>query len=294
MSARTVVIGSGVLLASLAIGAALRAQDPQGRPAGPPPADAPKGDLFAQGGQCEACHTDAGWDRLKAPPADVFDHATTGFPLRFAHASVTCEGCHRRGLDGLTSSCSACHHDPHAGLHGMSCERCHDERTWQPARNFQAHENTRFPLTGAHAAIACEACHRPRRAEPLANTPTECEVCHARNFRRARPDHQAASFTVCGDCHTTSSFRGATYTHRVYVLDGAHAVQRCITCHTGSTFTGLASGGSDCFSCHQSDYNRTATIGGSVPNHPGTGIPTSCLGCHDNSRITWDIASIPG
>ncbi len=296
MSVRQLKIGGLVLVGCTAVAVALHAQDGRaGRPAGggdAPPATG-GGDLFAQAGRCQDCHVDEGWDRLRPPPPDAFDHASTGFPLRGAHASVTCDGCHRRGLDALTSSCNVCHHDPHAGLHGMSCDRCHDERSWAPPRNLQAHEGTRFPLTGAHAAVACEACHRPRRTEALAVTPTECSVCHARNFRRARPDHQAAGFVTCSECHTTSTFRGATYTHLSYVLDGQHTFQRCASCHTGSTFAGLAAAGTNCIDCHQSDYDRTGTIGGSVPNHAASGFPTNCLSCHDNTRNTWDIASIP-
>jgi hypothetical protein len=285
--------------AYLALNVALHAQETQSPPAPRPgaasgpgegaPAEAAPGDLFNQPGRCQDCHIDEAWDRIKAP--EGFDHAATGFPLRFAHAEVSCDGCHRRGLDALTSACSACHHDPHAGLNTLMCERCHQERTWDVPRNFQAHEATRFPLTGAHAVVACEACHRPRRAEPLQTTPMECFVCHRRNWQRARPDHAAAQFTECGDCHTTSTFRGATYVHRSYVLDGAHALQRCTTCHTGSVFAGLAQAGQDCRQCHISDFNRTATIGPPVPDHPAGGALFSgaCLTCHLDNRNSWDI-----
>lgn len=287
MLTRRLLIGGLVVAACTAAGLGLRAQERAGRPAGTGGGPAPGGDLFAQKGRCEDCHVDEGWERLRPPPPDAFDHGTTGFPLRGAHGTVTCEGCHRRGLDGLTSSCSACHHDPHGGLNGMSCDRCHDERSWALARNLQAHEGTRFPLIGAHAAVQCEACHRPRRAEPLSATPTECRVCHLRDFRRARPDHQGAGFVACGQCHTPNGFRGASYTHRAYVLDGRHAFQRCTACHTGAVFAGLAQGGNDCFSCHQADYNRTATIGGAVPNHPANNFPTTCLACHVDTRDRW-------
>lgn len=297
-SSRAVPLAA-VLVVGLGIGAGLRAQE--GKPGAPPktpaPAAAPRGqdgDIFAQPGQCGACHVDTGWDRLKAPPKEAFDHATTGFALRGAHAEVACESCHRRGLAALTSRCDTCHLDSHAGQNGTSCERCHNEQTWTVPRNIQVHERTRFPLTGAHAVVQCEACHRPRRAEPLAIMPLECTACHQREFRRARPNHVAAGFTECADCHTTTTFRGASYTHRVYILDGVHALQRCTACHTGAVFAGLAGSGNDCNQCHVSDFQRTATIGGAVPNHPASNFPTNCLGCHDNTRDTWDIAAVPG
>lgn len=270
------------------------AQPPAGKTNGEPKApDVPK-DLFARKGKCADCHVDDGWDRIKAPPAESFDHASTGFPLRGAHTRVACERCHGRGLSALTASCDSCHHDPHAGQNGVSCERCHTEQTWAQPRNLIAHERTRFPLTGAHAAIQCEACHRPRRAEPLQTTPLECAACHQRAFRRARPNHVGANFLDCGQCHTTSSWRGARYVHRVYILDGRHAFERCVACHTGAEFAGLASGGQACGPCHESDYQRTAGIGGTVPNHPASNFPRTCRQCHDDTRDTWDIASVPG
>ena len=266
----------------------LRAQDPAAPPPAPthPPA---AGDLFAQAGRCEACHVDEGWDRLKPPPAGEFDHGTTGFPLRGSHVDVRCDACHRRGLDGLTQSCAACHHDPHAGLHGPSCGRCHNESSWDIARDPRIHERTRFPLTGKHAVLQCEACHRPRRAEPLQTTPMECAACHARAWRRATPNHPAAGFTECGHCHTTSTFRGARYVHRSYVLDGAHLRARCVNCHTGTTFSGLAAGGTDCVACHLGDYNRTAVLanqpGSTTPNHPANNFPTTCAQCHTTTAF---------
>ncbi len=250
---------------------------------GAAPAAQEKADPATWSSRCGDCHVEQGWSAIQAPHPERFDHALTGFPLRGAHREVECSSCHSRGLSGLTSSCSTCHHDPHAGQNSLRCDACHTARDWEVPRGFFVHERTRFPLTGAHAALACEACHRPARAEPLAATPTECLLCHRRDWASATPDHRAAGFTDCGRCHTTATFAGATYPHQSFPLTGRHAQAACVDCHTGSgsgaLFGGLASGGSDCRSCHLAEYTSTATLPG-VPNHPASNFSSDCRQCH--------------
>lgn len=238
--------------------------------------------LFKQAGKCGECHMESGWWTLKKIDKKQFDHAVTGFALSGGHEKPNCADCHRRGLSKLSPSCSSCHKDPHAGANSMACEQCHNDRSWKVPRNFFAHERTRFPLTGVHASLACEECHRNARGEALAMTPTECSVCHVRDRIRAQPNHVAAGFTQCGWCHTTSSFRRGQFRHRAYVLDGAHALQDCTDCHVGTTFQGLASGGTDCLVCHQVEFNSTAALPG-IPDHTlGAPFGSDCGRCHQN------------
>lgn len=252
------------------------AQDPKATPSATP-LEAP----WKRRDKCSECHSEASWTKISEPDL-AFDHGDTGFPLRGAHDKVACADCHRRGLANLTQSCSSCHMDPHAGSNSQSCEACHNERSWDVPRNFFIHERTRFPLSGAHAAIACEACHRNARGEALAITPTECDQCHIRDRVSATPNHIAAGFRNCGWCHSTTTFRGATYTHRVYRLEGVHAVQSCSACHNGNVFAGLANAGTNCLTCHQADFNATAAIP-TVPDHTvGSPFGPDCNRCHDN------------
>ncbi|MGE0710843.1 MAG: hypothetical protein AB7N76_01840 [Planctomycetota bacterium] len=260
----------------------------------PPAPDEPPS--WARRDKCTECHSETSWTKISEPDGP-FDHTLTGFPLEGAHADpkrARCADCHRRGLRQLSQRCASCHQDPHAGANSQACERCHNARTWDVPRNFFIHERTRFPLSGAHAAIACEACHRNARGEPLAVTPTECEVCHIRDRIRALPNHVAAGFTNCGWCHTTSTFRRGTYTHRTYVLNGVHALQSCTNCHAGQTFAGLAAGGTDCLVCHQAQFNSTAG-NPNVPNHT-TGPPfgSDCGRCHTavNPPLSFTGATI--
>ncbi len=140
---------------------------------------------------CETCHRPSAWRDV------AFDHSRTRFPLAGGHARVACARCHRAAtaqavtapfaLTALPLSCEGCHKDPHGGdltRAGLAspCERCHTTGTWTPTL-FDHDRDTRFVLRGAHARVACAACHKPDparsggiRYRPL---PTDCKGCHA-------------------------------------------------------------------------------------------------------------------
>lgn len=112
---------------------------------------------------CETCHTNESWQSLK------FSHDKTIFPLRGKHASVECAKCHKPKNNivqfvGIGSACSSCHEDKHAGQfvkNGKTeCERCHTDKSWKTLL-FDHNTQASFALTGKHANVACEKCHKP-------------------------------------------------------------------------------------------------------------------------------------
>ena len=147
--------------------------------------------LVAAGG-CESCHTVDSWRTVS------FDHARTRYPLSGRHASVACLPCHRRPDAGtaagaaamrftaLPQACDGCHRDPHAGQFARAgvtaCDRCHTTTDLKASR-FDHSRDAAYHLDGAHARIACAACHRAEtragarfvRYKPL---PTTCRGCH--------------------------------------------------------------------------------------------------------------------
>ena len=67
---------------------------------------------------------------------------------------------------GAALDCVGCHKDEHRGeFQGRSCATCHGQTAWKPAPGFD-HAKTRWPLTGRHAAVACEKCHTQRVPDP--------------------------------------------------------------------------------------------------------------------------------
>ena len=146
---------------------------------------------FVAKGGCETCHRVDSWRRV------AFDHAQTKYPLAGSHTRVACAPCHRRPgapggppvlrFAGVSQTCETCHRDPHlgqfAGTGGASsCERCHTTENLK-ASKFDHTRDAAYRLDGAHARLACSACHRSEerngvtfiRYKPL---PTTCRGCH--------------------------------------------------------------------------------------------------------------------
>jgi hypothetical protein len=148
------------------------------------------------GTRCEQCHGEAGW-RL----AVSFDHDVTRFPLVGRHAIVPCEECHRSLLFKDTSlTCASCHPDQHhEGRLGPNCELCHNPNSWTRWR-FDHDRQTRYPLTGQHRDLDCQACHVTRKVTKI-TLATDCYSCH-----RQDDAHRGSLGRLCERCHTTISF----------------------------------------------------------------------------------------
>ncbi|HXY40440.1 MAG TPA: hypothetical protein VEQ10_12265 [Vicinamibacteria bacterium] len=234
---------------------------------------------------CGSCHTMLSWH---GRPTGGFDHARTRYPLEGRHAAVACERCHPPGrpLRVAFRYCTDCHRDPHAGepartVEAGRCERCHDVNGYRPARfGVEEHARTAYPLTGAHLAVACDACHKtaeraPGVAMPLRLAARRCAECHA------DPHHGELARLVersgCEVCHRVESWRQVAFDHGStgYALDGRHGTVGCNGCHLpprGSgpavlRFTGLKRA---CESCHRDAHAGQFAAGGA----------TACERCH--------------
>ena len=234
--------------------------------------------------ECAVCHSAETW--TPAQVSDKFVHAKYGFALRGAHAQATCRSCHA-SLDfhGASSDCVSCHKDIHHGELGTNCADCHTARNFlDRAIMARAHQLTRFPLSGAHLTIDCEACHTPMPQGRLTfvNLPMQCIECHQTQFQTAKnPDHVAGGFPQdCSQCHAQTIWTSARFNHDAtgFPLTGAHTAVACAQCHTGGTFTALST---TCVSCHLPNYNSTTN-----PAHAAAGFPTTCEGCHTTTAWT--------
>jgi len=152
------------------------------------------------------------------------------------------------------------------------CTQCHNNSDWNDA-TFD-HNATNFPLTGAHVATECSACH----TDGYVGTSTSCSSCHSGNYNATtNPNHSSLGIsTSCQDCHTTNpDWKPAAFsTHNdYYALNGAHAAvfSDCYLCHAGD-YTNTQN---TCFGCHSNDYNNTTD-----PAHATAQFSTDCLTCH--------------
>lgn len=227
---------------------------------------------------CASCHDAAGWKPAKVAPS--FVHARKTFPLDGAHARANCLSCHQRlDFSQAPKRCGACHEDRHSGELGADCARCHTSRSFvdRPAMQ-QAHNATRLPLRGAHAAVACESCHASAGGGVLRFTalPFTCAACHREAYARTTsPPHASSGFsTVCSTCHNSNAWLGSPFRHSVtrFPLTGAHLAVSCADCHGDGVYRGKPTA---CQGCHQADFDATTS-----PAHAANGIGTTCANCH--------------
>ncbi|HER33894.1 MAG TPA: hypothetical protein ENO19_00300 [Halothiobacillaceae bacterium] len=236
------------------------------------------------GPQCASCHTTAGWKQIAGKTSGDFDHGRTRYPLRGRHASVACERCHTGGT--MTTpleydTCERCHRDVHDSQFaaratspaGGACEQCHDVDGFVPARYRAAdHARSRFPLTGAHLALPCIACHRDTpmpdgtTVRRFAFADLRCEACH--EDPHAGQFASTAPAKTCDDCHGTAAWRELDFDHdrdSTYPLEGQHRRALCSGCHvpatiSGETVTRYRTVARDCSACHTA---QPAPLGGS-------------------------------
>ena len=138
---------------------------------------------------CQNCHTASAWKPIRAVPE--FDHNQTEYPLRGMHQSVACAQCHVKPVfSNVGQRCQDCHADIHKRQLGANCEQCHTVRGWQVSIQQVQQHNNRFPLTGAHAAVDCDSCHKGAANSKFQTMSTECYSCHAADFKATNtPNH---------------------------------------------------------------------------------------------------------
>jgi len=199
-----------------------------------------------------------------------FDH--NFYPISSQHNNVNCIECHSE--PNYQPQCLSCHYDDFLEEHNpgdpTDCWACHTTSDW--GSNFN-HNNTNFPLTGAHIGLPCINCHE----NGYQGTPTECVACHQNNYNNTtNPDHEVLMLpTTCESCHTTNpGWQPATFPihNQFFELLGAHAnITNCDDCHNGN-FNNTPN---TCIGCHQNDYNGTTD-----PPHLILNFSLDCLTCH--------------
>ncbi len=219
------------------------------------------------GNRCEACHSEQRWQQSS------FNHDSTTFHLRNRHAQIKCGACHANNRFAQTpTQCLACHQkeDKHKGALGNQCQTCHDDSRWK-STHFDHSKDTRWPLRGAHAKPACQACHTPTTVQQ--KPPTQCIACHQKN-----DVHNGKLGRQCETCHGVTSFKTDIrfdHSNSAFPLRGAHAHTRCNACHDNALFKGTPQ---TCHSCHQKDDVHKGSFG------------AQCAQCHNERHfMLWSF-----
>ncbi|HEU5262769.1 MAG TPA: hypothetical protein VFU41_15220, partial [Gemmatimonadales bacterium] len=182
---------------------------------------------------CNQCHAPTIWAAAR------FNHDASGFPLTGAHRAIPCAQCHGTTYTSKSTACVSCHQtdydgttSPNHATGGLptTCQDCHSTTSWSGA-SFD-HSRTGCPLTGAHRTVACLQCHGDN---VYAGKSTACVSCHQQDYDgTTNPSHAPAGFpTSCQDCHSTSTWTGARFTHTWFPIPH-HGADACSDCHTNS------------------------------------------------------------
>jgi len=137
-----------------------------------------------------------------------------------------CTLCHDRSdRNRQTQLCLDCHKEiagdirERHGFHGhvpgigaSQCRACHAEHLGRQTdiiklvREQFNHENTDYPLRGAHANVVCESCHTAGKR--YRDVPKDCIGCH----KKEEP-HEGKLGKECDSCHDASAWRHISYDH---------------------------------------------------------------------------------
>jgi len=237
---------------------------------------------------CSGCHDPAlisaaniNWDHISRGTLDNCEncHRPEGWtPSIFMHSEGTdCYSCHEPEWSGAMNP-------PHSenAFPPSLCAQCHTStETWNGA--VFDHDQTGFPLTGAHISTACEACHVEGRYD---NMPTSCgdALCHLSDYQQtADPDHEASQFPLdCVPCHTTAAWKPSTFDHDAAfpIYSGQHRGEwdNCRDCHIGGNYPEFSCTSAD--GCHEHNLSEMNSehddVNGYSPNPPSS----ECLRCH--------------
>ncbi|MCP4703216.1 MAG: hypothetical protein GY865_01280 [candidate division Zixibacteria bacterium] len=235
--------------------------------------DNPHGELKFD---CSECHTIESFSDVD------FDHAKSGYVLEGRHSSPNCMGCHNiEDFTSVSYNCVDCHIDVHQDKLGLDCQKCHNFDGWEQFDNQQLHLNTQFPLTGRHAMVDCQSCHKGLPTGDLSFNTTRCIECHQSQYLAVNnPNHVSTGFsTDCDNCHQMERWRPALLeNHEIFfpIYSGSHNRRwdNCGQCHTSEGSYQMFS----CLNCHDHNQNEMGNehngISGYAYNSP------DCYFCH--------------
>jgi hypothetical protein len=218
--------------------------------------------------QCVDCHNEKSFTQVNT---ENFNHNLTDFALLGKHQSVDCKACHTS--DSFTDpmphqTCAACHEDYHEGEFVVNqvspdCAECHVVDGFLPSTyTLEQHAQGKFPLTGAHIATPCFACHLQENQKwSFRNIGSRCVDCH----EDVHAGTLAAQFypdSDCQACHTTETWKGLLgfdHNRTTFPLQGVHSRTTCVSCHIRDEahpygkFIGVTKA---CYTCHDDVHGK--------------------------------------
>ncbi|MEQ1539733.1 MAG: cytochrome c3 family protein, partial [Sphingorhabdus sp.] len=135
------------------------------------------------------------------------------------------------------------------------------------------HFSTGFPLTGGHARVTCESCHKGGVFE---GAPTRCAGCHDNIRATGKNSNHITTQRECDTCHTTNVWAISRFDH-------SGVTETCLTCHDGVKAVGKSANhpqsSNRCEDCHNTNNFSDATF-----DH--SGVSGNCFSCHNGVKAS--------
>jgi hypothetical protein len=183
--------------------------------------------------------------------------------------------------------CMDCHTDYHEGqftgtVPPRDCAECHSVDGFEETLfGFDEHQQTEFPLEGAHMATPCLACHLVEDKWVFLDLGKDCIACHD-DVHEGLISERFYPMDDCRACHHPEAWYAVDFDHSAtdWELEGAHAETECRACHfrevDGETIQQFSGISSLCQDCHDHNHMDQFEIGGS----------TDCTRCH--TSLNWE------
>ncbi len=240
------------------------------------------------GNDCARCHQETSFLDLKAM-AD-FDHNQTDYPLEGKHMEVDCRECHteRYSVAIDFSACKNCHDDYHRGEFAAEnnvspdCVECHslEQGFDYSLYTIEQHQESSFPLEGAHLATPCFVCHISEEEDrwKFRDIGLECVDCH-QDIHEGYISEEYYPENDCAICHINDTWASVDFDHNLteWALEGKHQEVDCRDCHfllaevEGEYTQSFNDLNNDCIQCHENVHDTQFEIEG----------VTDCKRCHD-------------
>ncbi len=243
----------------------------------------PHGRMFAidSTAECRDCHPEhrgstallteiEGWKY----PHELSGYYLTAHQFKAENDPFKCVDCHGNDVTIFdVNLCESCHTQQdqdfmtgHLVDYGSSCLECHNG--FDSMTTDFTHADFQFKLTGKHAEVPCEECHRNgHNLVDFRMLPQDCASCHKND-----DPHEEMLGADCASCHTPEGWKPSQFDHNrsTFKLAQGHADVACVNCHLNKLFKGTPT---DCFSCHKSDDPHAGALG------------NDCASCH--KATTW-------
>jgi nitrate/TMAO reductase-like tetraheme cytochrome c subunit len=234
------------------------------------------------GPDCRQCHNEESFHTIQGM-AD-FDHNKTRFPLVDKHQTISCKLCHKTALTDPVKHdrCSDCHIDYHTNQFSKQgitpdCSACHSTKGFAGSSyTIEKHNESVFPLEGAHLATPCFACHQKTEKWNFREIGIRCSDCHT-DIHDSYIDKKYYPEANCKNCHSVVKWSEINFDHATtdFPLAGAHLNQTCRTCHfiknsDGNVNQRFFSLTSNCTDCHKDVH---------AAQFENNGV-TNCTQCH--------------